>query len=160
MPPIGRTASLLEILVSEGGTTAMRSRRLNLIPLMVVLAWMAAADVLAQGDPVDQSIKDLRDESWQIRWNAAGALGDTGDPRAVEPLAAALKDENSYVRATAATALGAINDPRVIDPLIGALKDESHGVRKNAALSLKKRTGQNFGQDYEAWRQWWQKNRP
>jgi hypothetical protein len=40
------------------------------------------------------------------------------------------------------------------------LKDESHGVRKNAAYCLKKRTGQNFGQDYAAWRQWWQTNRP
>ena len=138
----------------------MRFRRLQLIALMMVLAWVAAADVSAQGDPVDQLILDLHDASWQIRWNAAGALGDTGDPRAIEPLAAALKDENSYVRATAALALGAIDDPRVIAPLIGALQDESHGVRKNAAYCLKKRTGQNFGQDYEAWQEWLQKNRP
>lgn len=138
----------------------MNSRWLRLILLTALSVWIAADDVSAQSDQLDQLIRDLSDESWQIRWNAAGALGDTADPRAIGPLAAALKDENSYVRATAATALGAIDDPRVVDPLIGALKDESHGVRKNAALSLKKRTGQNFGQDHEAWLQWWQQARP
>ena len=60
---------------------------------------------------------------------------------------------------TAARSLGLIDDPRVIDPLIEALGDESHGVKKNAALSLKMRTGQNFGKDPEAWQKWWEKNK-
>jgi hypothetical protein len=68
-------------------------------------------------------------------------------------------DENSYVRMTAARSLGMFSDPRVIDPLIQALRDESHGLQKNAILSLKERTGQDFGKDYEAWRRWWEQNK-
>jgi HEAT repeat protein len=60
---------------------------------------------------------------------------------------------------TAARSLGMIEDPRVIPPLIQSLKDDSHGVKKNAELSLKIRTGQDFGKDYEAWRRWWEQNK-
>ena len=80
-------------------------------------------------------------------------------PETLEKLSTALKDENSYVRMTAARALGMIDDPRVIDPLIQALRDESHGVQKNALLSLKERTGQDFGKDPEAWQKWWDQNK-
>jgi HEAT repeat protein len=110
-------------------------------------------------DNVDQIIKDLQSDSWQIRWDAAAALGETKDPRGIGPLSTALKDENSYVRMTAARALGMIDDPRVIDPLIQALRDESHGVQKNALLSLKERTGQDFGKDPQAWQKWWDQNK-
>ena len=123
-----------------------------------ILAVMGAAPTGAE-DEVEQLIKDLQNESWQIRWDAAAALGETKDPRAVEPLSVALKDENSYVRMTAARSLGMIDDPRVIPPLIEALKEESHGVQKNAALSLKMRTGQDFGKDAEAWQKWWEQNK-
>ena len=105
---------------------------------------------------MDQLIKDLQNSSWQIRWDAAAALGETKDPRAVGPLSAALQDENSYVRMTAARSLGMIDDPRVVAALIQALKDESHGVRKNAMLSLKERTGQDLGKEPEAWLKWWE----
>ncbi len=108
---------------------------------------------------VDQIIKNLQDDAWQTRWNAAAALGETKDPRGIGPLTTALKDENSYVRMTAARSLGMIDDPRVIDPLIQALRDESHGVQKNALLSLKERTGQDFGKDPEAWQKWWDQNK-
>jgi len=60
---------------------------------------------------------------------------------------------------TAARSLGMIEDPRVIAPLIQALKDESHGVQKNALLSLKARTGHDFGKDPEAWQKWWEQNK-
>ena len=110
-------------------------------------------------EEIDQLVKDLQDESWQVRWDAAAALGETKDPRAIGPLSEALQDENSYVRMTAARSLGMIEDPRVIEPLIQALQDDSHGVKKNAALSLKIRTGQDFEKDYEAWRRWWEQNK-
>ena len=121
-----------------------------------------STDVIGQtgsSEEVDQLVKDLQNKSWQIRWDAAAALGETKDPRGIDPLVTALKDENSYVRMTAARSLGMINDPRVIAPLIQALRDESHGVQKNALLSLKERTGQDFGKDYEAWRRWWEQNK-
>jgi HEAT repeat protein len=135
---------------------------LTFLVLASIVVSLCAAEALGQtgdSDEVERLIKDLKNESWQIRWDTAAALGETKDPRAIEPLSAALKDENSYVRMTAARALGQIDDPRVIEPLIEALKDESHGVKKNAALSLKQRTGQDFGKDPAAWLQWWEKNK-
>jgi HEAT repeat protein len=120
-----------------------------------------SSDVIGQAgssETIDQLVKDLKNESWQIRWDAAAALGEIKDSRAIDPLSNALKDENSYVRMTAARSLGMIADPRVIAPLIQSLKDDSHGVKKNAELSLKIRTGQDFGKDYEAWRRWWEQN--
>ena len=75
-------------------------------------------------------------KDWEVRWDAARALGEIKDPRAVEPLSAALKDENEYVRKAAAYALGEIKDPRAVEPLIAALKDEELHVRWAAAEAL------------------------
>jgi HEAT repeat protein len=91
----------------------------------------------------------------KVREAAAWALGDVRDPRAVEPLVAALKDSDygvghaaakalvkigalaveplvgalketqSLVRSSAAEALGQIGDPRAVEPLIAALSDSS-----------------------------------
>jgi HEAT repeat protein len=57
------------------------------------------------------------------------ALGNTGDPRIIDPLIALLKDENQAVRVLTVQALGNTKDPRIVDPLIALLKDESQGVR-------------------------------
>ncbi len=143
----------------------MKNQSKNLFLFLVLTGFALcffSADVIGQtgnSEQVDQFVKDLQDESWQIRWDAAAALGEIKDPRAIGPLGKALQDENSYVRMTAARSLGMIEDPRVIAPLIQALKDDSHGVKKNAVLSLKIRTGQDFSKDYETWRRWWEENK-
>ena len=59
-------------------------------------------------DEVEKHIKALGDEDWRVRMEAAVALGNIGDPRAVEPLTRAPRDENQYVRRVAAGALGKI----------------------------------------------------
>jgi len=64
------------------------------------------------------------------------ALGQIGDPRAVNSLVETLSDGNSYVRRCAAQALGRIKDPGAVNPLIGALSDEDASVRQRAAISL------------------------
>ena len=62
--------------------------------------------------------KELTDEEYDVllsllthwkvllRWSAADQLGKIGDPRATEPLIAALKDSHWLVRLHAAKALG------------------------------------------------------
>jgi HEAT repeat protein len=58
-----------------------------------------------------------------IRRTAADALGDIGEPRAIQPLIFALKyEENEQVRNSAARALRKIGEP-AINPLIEALRD-------------------------------------
>jgi len=81
-------------------------------------------------------IQTLEDEDQNVRGEAAGALGDIGEP-AVQPLIEALKDNSEDIRWGAAAVLGRIGDARAIEPLTQALKDESSNVREEAARALK-----------------------
>ncbi|MHB8958933.1 MAG: HEAT repeat domain-containing protein [Candidatus Limnocylindrales bacterium] len=78
------------------------------------------------------------------RDDAAEALGEIGDPRAVEPLIAALADGagdlgldcSQGTRKAAAEALGRIGDARAIGPLVAALEDRDRRVGEAAAAAL------------------------
>lgn len=71
-----------------------------------------------------------------VRYEAAGALGDLRDASAVESLITALKnDELSGVRWKAAEALSKIGAPAV-DALIEALRHHDDDVRWKAAIAL------------------------
>ena len=72
-----------------------------------------------------------------MRSDAAMALGEIGDARAVEPLCAALKNSDKVVRMSAAAALVKIGVPAV-GPLCVALKDSDKVVRMSAAAALGK----------------------
>jgi len=86
---------------------------------------------------VDGLVRALAPENdYDVREAAADALGEIGDPRAVEPLIAALGDPDGDVREAAAEALGTIGDPRAVGPLTAALKDPSGGVRQEAEKAL------------------------
>jgi HEAT repeat protein len=81
-------------------------------------------------------IRLLNHRDPDVQYEAAGALGDLGDSRAVEPLIAALKnDEIGGVRWKAAEALSKIGAPAV-DDLIGALRHHDDDVRWKAAIAL------------------------
>ncbi len=78
----------------------------------------------------------LKNKDPKIQYDAAEALGDIGDKRAVEPLATALKnDEFGGVRWKAAEALSKIGAPAV-EALIGALRHDDDDVRWKAAIAL------------------------
>jgi len=82
-------------------------------------------------------IDALKDEDFNVRYSAAGALEEIGEP-AVEPLIEALKDKNRDVRESVAYALGKIGDTLAVEPLIEALKDKDSYVRAGAAIALGK----------------------
>jgi HEAT repeat protein len=65
-------------------------------------------------------------------------LGNIGDPRAVDPLIAALEDQNSAVQESAATALGELKDSHAIEPLIATLKDTDSDLRSLTTKALVK----------------------
>lgn len=77
----------------------------------------------------------------QMRRNAAVALGEFKDKRAVTALIKALKDPISMVRFVAARSLGYIKveDGRIRDALIRALKDADPDVQNVAASALANR---------------------
>jgi len=109
-----------------------------------------SALIASKQEAVDPLIAVLTDESPEVRKGAAKALGEIGDPRAVEPLIAALaqpeaspldppeEDPAPQKRAlrTVADALGNLGDPRAVEPLIDALADDAPSVRRSAAAAL------------------------
>jgi hypothetical protein len=104
--------------------------------IFAVLVVLAALAMPATADEVDDLILDLKYGQPDAQKNAAKALGEIGDPRAVEPLIVAIKYSNSDIRMHSAYSLGEIGDPRAVDPLIAALKDDTGSVRAYAAHAL------------------------
>jgi HEAT repeat protein len=86
---------------------------------------------------VEGLTKALKDKDWSVRREAAAALGEIRDTKAVDPLIQALKYEKKSPRlvTTAAWALSKIGEPTV-DPLIQALEDKSKNVRLAAVWAL------------------------
>jgi HEAT repeat protein len=80
----------------------------------------------------------LGDKDSGVRWQAAEALGQLGDQRAVEPLVAALGDKEKWVHQHAAIALGRIGDSRAVEPLVAALGDNEgkNLLRQDVAEAL------------------------
>ena len=80
------------------------------------------------------------DERWagrDVRRTAAEALGELGDPRAVESLVRYLADADAGVRVAAAEALGRLGDPRAVEPLTRIiLADADASVRRTTAEAL------------------------
>ncbi len=84
-------------------------------------------------------IQALTDQESPVRAMAAQALGQWGDPRAVEPLLAALQDTSAEVRRQVAATLSYPKDVRVLEPLLNAfLTDNDLQVRNHAAEGLGK----------------------
>lgn len=113
---------------------------------------------------VEGLIKALKYDDPKVRYDAAKALGELGDPRAVEPLIFALADKSSdiwiadissSVLGAVAEALGKIGNPRAVEPLISALR-YSEDVRAKAAEALDK-LGWKPGQDENAVWYWFAK---
>jgi len=80
----------------------------------------------------------LRNESVDVRWNAAFALRRRRDSSAIESLWQALRDDPvGMVRQQSAVALGKIGTLAVLGPLIEALwHDRDAGVRQACAIAL------------------------
>ena len=86
-------------------------------------------------DRVAEHIAALLDEDWGIREDAAIALGQSRDPRAVRPLIGALRDTDHAVRTAATTALEHIGEPAVMD-LGACLRDPELAVQEAASAVL------------------------
>lgn len=90
----------------------------------------------------------------------AEALARMQDPTTTKMLHGMLSSENRHMRFRVAEALAHSKDPASVDALIGALKDQDSSVKSSAARSLKRITGQDFGEDAGKWQEWRAKNKP
>ena len=85
------------------------------------------------------------------------ALGRIGDDRATPMLTRSLLTAFDIgLRERAAEALGLIGDEAAIDGLIEALASDAAPVRQQASRSLRRITGESWGDDSDAWRRWWE----
>jgi HEAT repeat protein len=127
---------------------------------------------LAGAQVIDVLVKALQEgrgvDGMGVRQTAAGALGEIGDPRAVEPLIAALMRADKWeVHWSIVEALGKIGGPQAIEALERVLNDNHMdvGVREEASRALEEaqrriwavapfawlsiETGKSLGQIYE-----------
>ncbi len=87
-------------------------------------------------DPGAAYLAALTAPQWKTRWQAAQALGEFKDPRAVEPLIEALDDSNQWVRIVAAEALGQLGAQEAVEHLLSSLDDNSIWVRRASVVAL------------------------
>lgn len=88
-------------------------------------------------EPLLATLSDTN-KDWAVRGDAAKALGELGDERAVGLLLNAFEDENVYIRRMVAEALGKLGDISVLEPLIIALEDEDWLIREAVAKALQR----------------------
>jgi hypothetical protein len=134
-----------------GGPAVMSEAQYQDHPVSYWLKLLEGGDEPAQQDAVQalsgmgqaavpELIKALKDDDWQVRNQAAVALGAIGPEAkaAVPALVEVLQDEDKYFRSHAATALGKIGREATaaIPALRKALKDKDEDVRRDAAAAL------------------------
>jgi HEAT repeat protein len=112
------------------------------------------------GDPeFVEPLIQALDDNKRIKEVAIRSLGRIGDSQAVEPLEEALQDEDWEIRSMAAKSLGQIEDPRATPALIHALENETKTVSWYISQALTNITGQSFGQNSDEWQEWYKKNK-
>jgi HEAT repeats len=95
----------------------------------------------------------LADDSQWVRLEAAKALANIPDPKAVPQLMALLADEKQIrdIRIACADALREYRQSDVAQALIRVLADRDFGVAWQSRQSLNLMTGQDFGYDASKW---------
>lgn len=112
-------AELLSALADERDAVAVRAQHL--------LPYFAE-------ESIEGLVAELRGSAAPRR--AAEALGRTGDPRALEPLADTLQHPDPRVRAQCAVALGQLRHPAAVEALLMATHDADYDVRTSAGAAL------------------------
>jgi len=138
--------ALFGLIANEGKSSA---DYLDEIRMGRGAAWQAAFELsrlLPLEDPARRDsgfvprllvvFESARDDDPRLRRYLALALRELRDPRATDPLLAALSDADLLTRIYAAWALGAIGDPRAAEGLVPLLEDEEADLRKVAAFAL------------------------
>ena len=130
------TVQVLESLGSEALVEPLITRLIQKLQheeTIVRIAVIHLLGTLGKEAPVDELIKALKDDNWQVREAAALTLGTLGDLAPTTHLLNALYDRNRLVRNAAIFALG---DLLPVDMLIHDLQYGETHVREKAAQIL------------------------
>lgn len=106
----------------------------------------AAADTIA-GLKLTEAFPDLKKvyeetSEWLIQFSIIAALGELGNPEALEVLTEALAGDNSLLQTTAISALGELGDTRAIDVLLPFVENPDWQIRHRLAQALGKLGGE------------------
>jgi len=97
----------------------------------------------------------LQDADVEVRVACCDALGERKTALGTQLLADVLGSDTSIdVRLAATRALGNSKDPAAVDALALALEDANPALQYRAVQSLKQASGENLGDDVNAWRQY------
>lgn len=107
---------------------------------------------------------------WPSKENFVPSSNIVKEPWAIDLLIQGLKDKkfcSNYggmivVRLGLLCKSGVIKDPQVKEItglLIEALKDKNSPLKRDSTWALETITGKNFGKNYNAWMNWWEKNK-
>lgn len=99
--------------------------------------------------------KAARDESAMVRVEAVLGLGMSASTSVGPTLVEALQDIEPRVRTAAADALSFVQFAPAVTPLIEALRSEDALLRRVASEALAHQTGEQYGEDYALWREWY-----
>jgi hypothetical protein len=101
----------------------------------------------------------LADKDPVVRLAAAKLLAERGNKEAIPFLVEAIRKEDGMLKGALVEQLGRFKDKGTLAFLISLLSDSSERVVQGAAAALKTATGQDFGQDADAWSKWWAANK-
>jgi hypothetical protein len=97
----------------------------------------------------------LNDDDRDVRVTCCRLIGKRNNPAAVGPLSQIVASDNDLdVRLAAVDALGEMKTPAAIQGLAAALKDRDPALQFAGVQGMKKVSGENLGNDVEAWRQY------
>jgi HEAT repeat protein len=97
----------------------------------------------------------LNDDDREVRCTCCRLLGQRGDQSAIAPLGKLVAtDSDLDVKLAAVDALAAMKTPAAVAGLAAALKDRDPAMQYAGVEAMKKVTGEELGNDVEAWRQY------
>ena len=135
-------------------------------PIAYILVGLLAAGVVGavlltrKPTPSVHAAKWLRSDDPEVVGNALRGLTDTEDPAYATTAIPLLKHPDPYVSINAALYLGAVRRPEAVPYLIKAGLRKCEWAYDDARRDLRAITGQDFGTDFQKWREWWEKNNP
>ncbi len=97
----------------------------------------------------------LKDDEPKVRNHAVSIILELQSPGAVTPLIELLTDRYDLIRANAARALGVLGEISACGALISQLDNPKEIVRYWSLDSLKKLSGEDYGDEQERWTEWW-----
>jgi HEAT repeat protein len=136
-------------LSREGGKNA--SWRIRALSFRAISAFDSGA-------AVEALVKGLSDSDARVRVAAADGLREREAPTSVDALVLALAKEKEWpVKVAIAAAFARLRNAKSVGPLVSALAREEGRVREEIAAALAAITGEKFGVDPRAWRDWFNK---